>query len=148
MLPLPMPRRTRYPPTTASADADRTGHTEQVIRAHQRTRPTAAGPDLPHGSPDATAARLREALHEIEQLRLALDHRTVIGQAQGILMERLDLDADRAFTFLRRASNHSNRKLFAVATSVVAARDMSRGFDGSGHDAGHDAGHCQGQVPT
>lgn len=109
---------------------------------HAPTPPKPAGPDLPHGSSDATAARLREALHEIEQLRLALDHRTVIGQAQGILMERFDLDADRAFTFLRRASNHSNRKLFAVATSVVTARQMSRVFDGSGHDASRDVGHC------
>jgi AmiR/NasT family two-component response regulator len=30
-----------------------------------------------------------------------MENRTVIGQAKGILMERLGLDAEQAFTYLR-----------------------------------------------
>jgi GAF domain-containing protein len=54
-----------------------------------------------------------------EGLRDALDTRTVIGQAQGILMERFDVKADRAFSILRRYSQHHNVKLAAVAHTLV-----------------------------
>lgn len=37
-------------------------------------------------------------------LRQAIDGRHVIGQAQGILMERHGVDADQAFTMLRRSA--------------------------------------------
>lgn len=57
-----------------------------------------------------------------EQLELALDARTVIGQAQGILMERYALDADTAFSVLRRYSQQGNTKLQLVAQRVVRDR--------------------------
>ncbi len=50
--------------------------------------------------------------------------RTSIGQAQGILMERLELNADQAFDFLRRLSSVSNRKLADVAEEIVRTRDV------------------------
>lgn len=49
----------------------------------------------------------------------ALSSREVIGQAQGILMERERITADQAFQLLRRSSQHLNRKLRAVAQDVV-----------------------------
>jgi GAF domain-containing protein len=51
----------------------------------------------------------------IEGLNVALDSRKLIGQAQGILMERYGLDADRAFEVLRRYSQDHNVKLRDVA---------------------------------
>ncbi|WP_293785568.1 GAF and ANTAR domain-containing protein [uncultured Aeromicrobium sp.] len=57
-----------------------------------------------------------------EGLRIAIDARKLIGQAQGILMERFDIDADRAFDVLRRYSQHHNRKLREVAEWVVTYR--------------------------
>lgn len=57
-------------------------------------------------------------------LQVAIDARKLIGQAQGILMERFDLDADRAFEFLRRQSQHHNVKLRNVAEWVVANRAL------------------------
>jgi GAF domain-containing protein len=57
-----------------------------------------------------------------EQLREAMGTRAVIGQAQGILMERLCIDDDRAFALLVRASQESNRKLRDIAADVVQGR--------------------------
>lgn len=67
------------------------------------------------------------ALHAAQTedgLRLALDARKLIGQAQGILMERYDLDHDRAFNVLRRYAQRNNRKLRDVAEHLVANRDL------------------------
>ncbi|WP_456695221.1 GAF and ANTAR domain-containing protein [Aeromicrobium sp. P5_D10] len=60
--------------------------------------------------------------HNEEGLQIAIDARKLIGQAQGILMERFDLDADRAFEFLRRQSQTHNVKLRYVAEWVVENR--------------------------
>jgi hypothetical protein len=62
--------------------------------------------------------------HEAEErrsdnLNLALGTREVIGQAQGILMERERITPDQAFGILRRASQHLNRKLRDVAQDLV-----------------------------
>ena len=54
--------------------------------------------------------------HGLEE---ALVTREVIGQAQGILMERERIVADQAFDVLRRASQHLNVKLREVAQLVV-----------------------------
>ncbi|MCW2801730.1 MAG: hypothetical protein JWQ70_3202 [Aeromicrobium sp.] len=64
------------------------------------------------------------AAHNEQGLQRAIDARKLIGQAQGILMERFDLDADRAFEFLRRQSQHHNVKLRSVAEWVVANRAL------------------------
>jgi len=62
--------------------------------------------------------------HEDEELRAdnlnaALASREVIGQAQGILMERERVSGTQAFDVLRRASQHLNRKLRDVAQDFV-----------------------------
>lgn len=64
------------------------------------------------------------AAQEIDQLRLGMDSRTVIGQAQGILIERFDRDPDWAFQVLARVSSHSNRKLREVAQDLVRTRRL------------------------
>jgi len=64
------------------------------------------------------------AAHNEQGLQRAIDARKLIGQAQGILMERFDLDADRAFEFLRRQSQHHNVKLRSVAEWVVDNRAL------------------------
>lgn len=60
------------------------------------------------------------AAHEEEGLRHAISARHLIGQAQGMLMERYGLDADRAFALLRRHSQDNNIKLRDVAQQVIA----------------------------
>ena len=64
------------------------------------------------------------AERQIDQLGLGLHNRNVIGQAQGILMERLDLTADQAFDYLRRVSSHSNRKVATVAAEIARTRRL------------------------
>jgi GAF domain-containing protein len=48
-----------------------------------------------------------------------LQTRRVIGQAIGILMERYEMNEDRAFAFLIRASSHRNIKLRTIAQELV-----------------------------
>jgi hypothetical protein len=52
-------------------------------------------------------------------LQTALLSREIIGQAQGILMERERITADQAFDLLRRSSQHLNVKLRDVAQELV-----------------------------
>ncbi len=70
------------------------------------------------------------ALH-VTNLSEALETRTTIGKAIGLVMERFELDDERAFAFLVRLSQHRNAKLRDVAVELVA-------------DAGQHHGHGPG----
>jgi GAF domain-containing protein len=59
-----------------------------------------------------------------ESLTQAVDARKLVGQAMGILMERFDLDGDRAFDVLRRYSQDSNTKLRDVAQQLIDTRKL------------------------
>jgi GAF domain-containing protein len=54
----------------------------------------------------------------------AIDARKLVGQAQGILMERFDLDDAQAFEVLRRYSQNTNTKLNEVARTLVRSRKL------------------------
>jgi GAF domain-containing protein len=71
------------------------------------------------------AAQVAVAVAETRQtdsLRIGALNRTIIGQAQGILMERYEIDADQAFNVLRRVSQDNNIKLIRVADELVRTR--------------------------
>lgn len=77
---------------------------------------------------DPTA--LDMALFEIEGLRQALESRTVIGQAIGIMMKQERLDADSGFAYLVERSSRLNVKVRDVAAEIVSevernARDLA-----------------------
>lgn len=61
----------------------------------------------------------------------ALASRGIIGQAQGILMERERITAEQAFNVLRRASQDLNVKLRDVAQRLVDTGDDPRPGTGS-----------------
>ncbi|GAB2978503.1 GAF and ANTAR domain-containing protein [Nocardioides montaniterrae] len=66
---------------------------------------------------------LASARHE-ESLNRAIDGRKLVGQAQGILMERFALDDQQAFAVLRRYSQEHNVKLTEVARELVDTRRL------------------------
>jgi AmiR/NasT family two-component response regulator len=80
-----------------------------------------SGLDDPIASEAADA--LHEAVREIRGLEIKAAHRTVIGQATGIVMEREHVGSTTAFMSLVQLSNHTNRKLYDVALDLVGTRD-------------------------
>jgi len=54
----------------------------------------------------------------------AIDARKLVGQAQGILMERFDIGSDQAFAVLRRYSQDHNIKLRDVAQRLIDTRKL------------------------
>ena len=64
------------------------------------------------------------ALSDRAHLWRAVDARWLIGQAQGILMERFSMDADQAFAVLRRYSQDRNVKLRVLAEQLVRERRL------------------------
>lgn len=88
-------------------------------------------------APDAFAARslpaavqagwlagtvLREAERRLN-LEEALHTRGVIGQAQGVLMERYALTSDQAMSYLRRHSQETHQPIRDLAGEVVGRRE-------------------------
>ena len=66
----------------------------------------------------AATDAINDAGEQIDQLKEAMATRNVIGQAQGILMERNKFTAGQAFDRLRTASMNLNRKLRDVAKDL------------------------------
>jgi hypothetical protein len=58
-----------------------------------------------------------------QQFRSALISRDIIGQAKGMLMERFDVDAVRAFDIMKRLSQDSNKPLVLIAERLVHTRE-------------------------
>jgi hypothetical protein len=73
-----------------------------------------------HASVVIKAVRKNEAAEALgRHLHEALKSRDVIGQAKGILMERLHVTPDRAFDLLRRTSQQLNVKLQEIAQRLT-----------------------------
>jgi len=70
-----------------------------------------------------------------DNLHQALATREIIGQAQGILMERDRITADQAFDILLRASQRLNVKLREVAEGLVDTGDSPTSGPPSDHRA-------------
>ena len=62
---------------------------------------------------------------QVGQLAEGMAARTVIGQAQGMLIERHTVTADGAFQMLVRASQDTNRKLRDIAADLVRTGDLA-----------------------
>jgi ANTAR domain/PAS fold len=70
--------------------------------------------------------RRKTLVNENEQLRRALDTRDTIGQAKGILMERFNTDATRAFEILVKLSQESNTRVADLANKLVGVEHPPR----------------------
>jgi ANTAR domain len=74
----------------------------------------------------ALAAQVSVALAAHRDIRgrgVAMTSRT-IGQAEGILMENVCIDAEQAFAYLRRVSPSENRKLIMICHEIVKTRRL------------------------
>lgn len=69
------------------------------------------------------ALALAEA-QRADQLLTALASRDVLGQAKGILMERMRISAGEAFDMLAAASQSTNHKVIAVASHLVETGEL------------------------
>ena len=65
-----------------------------------------------------------DAARDTEHLWKAIDARNLVGQAQGMLMERYGVDAEQAFAVLRRYSQDNNVKLHVVAQRLIETRTL------------------------
>lgn len=59
-----------------------------------------------------------------QDLWKAIDSRNLIGQAQGILMERYNLTAPKAFSLLRRYSQDQNTKISVLAEQLASTGEL------------------------
>ena len=89
-----------------------------------RVHALAAGTDDAVDDDEVLRLPLDEAEERIRHLVLALGHRTVIGQATGIVMERFGLSAEAAFGVLIRLSSEQNTKVFELAARLVSTGDV------------------------
>ncbi len=64
----------------------------------------------------------QDAAEESAGLREAMERRTVIRQAQGLLMAEHGISADEAFDLLVKASHAGNVELRDVAAQLVEQR--------------------------
>jgi AmiR/NasT family two-component response regulator len=69
------------------------------------------------------AALALDAVEIVGSLSRAVATRQVIGEAVGVIMERYQIDSQRAFAFLTRTSQQSNVKLRDVAAQIVDGHD-------------------------
>lgn len=96
-----------------------------ALNVYSRTPGAFSDDEVEHGRTIAAmaAVALARSIND-EQLAGAIETRTVIGQAIGMIMERYDLDGDRAFEVLRRISSQTNTKLRDVAGQLVTTREL------------------------
>lgn len=77
---------------------------------------------------DLEAGRVEDLERQVETLGVAMQHRTTIGVALGIIMERLDLEQEAAFAYLSRCSQEHNVKLYDLALRLVETRNLPSGI--------------------
>ncbi|RYV52783.1 GAF and ANTAR domain-containing protein [Pengzhenrongella frigida] len=102
-----------------------TGETIGALNLYSRSLDAFDADDISTGY--YLAAHLAVAIAEAktaEQLHTAIGTRTAIGQAEGILMERFNLQPAQAFAVLTRISQDSNVRLHLVAAELVRTRTL------------------------
>jgi AmiR/NasT family two-component response regulator len=81
-----------------------------------------ASPEAVQGAIEVALRRYRDSAQlseKVDQLETALERRSVIERAKGIVMERHSVDEHAAFALLREHARSSNRRVLDVARAVV-----------------------------
>lgn len=103
---------------------DRTGSYEDRHRAEQARAHAAADRGRAADDRERALQKANDQDRQLDGLRVALESRLVIGQAQGLLMARHAMSSRVAFAVLVRLSQQSNTKLREVAAQLVAVADV------------------------
>jgi len=74
----------------------------------------------------ANADAHAQLFDQARNMRLAMESRSVIEQAKGVLMSQRHLTAEQAFEMLREASQRYNRKLRDIALGIVESTQDNR----------------------
>jgi len=72
-------------------------------------------------------ARIAELVREVEVLEEAIEHRSVIEQAKGVVMHSMRCSPDAAFAVLVAASQRENVRLRDVAARIASSQDEHAG---------------------
>ena len=73
---------------------------------------------------DVEGEHIADLKRQVETLGIAVEHRTQIGIALGIMMERLDMDHGAAFDYLVRCSQAQNRRVYELACAVIETGEL------------------------
>jgi GAF domain-containing protein len=100
------------------------GDTSGALNLYSRRPSRFDSADLAQARTFAEHASIAVAIAaEREQLLRAVQTRAILGQAQGLLMERHHITADQALTALRRYSAHTGQQLQLIARRVINGRN-------------------------
>lgn len=103
----------------------RDGDTSGALTLYSRRSSNFSSVDLAVAQVFAQHAAIAVAIAtEREQLMRAVRIRHLVGQAQGILMERHNIPADHALTVLRHYASHLGQELHVVAQRFVQDRTL------------------------
>jgi AmiR/NasT family two-component response regulator len=84
-------------------------------------------PEAVQGAIEVALRRYRDAAQlseKVDQLETALERRSVIERAKGIVMERHSVDEHAAFGLLREHARSSNRRVLDVSRAVVEGHGL------------------------
>lgn len=90
---------------------------------------------------------VKKLTDKVEGLEEALLSRDVIGQAKGILMERLHLTSDQAFEQLRDTSQMLNRKVRDIAAELAQTGEWTTFVAAEVHSNGNGNGNGKHPPP-
>jgi AmiR/NasT family two-component response regulator len=108
----------------------RDGDVDFVARAAERGISAwieTTSPEAVQGAIEVALRRYREAAQlseKVDQLETALERRSVIERAKGIVMERHSIDEHAAFELLREHARSSNRRVLDVAHAVIEGHGL------------------------
>jgi response regulator NasT len=103
----------------------RDGDVDFIARAAERGISAfieSTSPEAVQGAIEVALRRYRDAAQlseKVDQLETALERRSVIERAKGIVMERHSVDETAAFELLRDHARSSNRRVLDVARAVI-----------------------------
>lgn len=75
---------------------------------------------------DFQDARIAELVAEVDGLLAAMEHRAVIEQAKGVIMNTMHCSADAAFAVLVAQSQAQNRKVREIAAEIAAGQERPK----------------------